>query len=72
MKKKTLIRSSNDKKAFKNYAIIKMIFLDEINKLYNPQIKILDNPIYELYTIKDQIQYFSVLKKDEFKRDKHK
>ena len=64
MKKNTLIRSSNIKDAFKNYAIIKMIFLDEINKYYNIHIKLLDNPIYELYTIKNQIQYFSILKND--------
>ena len=66
MKRTTLIRSSKKKDAFKNYAIVKMIFLDEINKCYNLQIKILDNPIYELYTIKNQIQYFSILKKDDF------
>ena len=65
MKKNTLIHSSNKIDAFKNYAIIKMIFLDEINKCFNLQVKILNNPIYELYTIKNQIQYFSILKNDD-------
>ena len=40
MKKNTLIRSSNIKDAFKNYAIIKMIILNEINKYYNIYIKL--------------------------------
>ena len=65
MRKNTLIRSSNKINAFENYAIIKMIFLDEINKYNNLQVKILDNPIYELYTIKNNIQYFSILKNDD-------
>ena len=65
MRKNTLIRSSNKINAFENYAIIKMIFLDEINKYNNLQVKILDNPIYELYTIKNDIQYFSILKNDD-------
>ena len=65
MRKNTLIHSSNKIDAFENYAIIKMIFLDEINKYNNLQVKILDNPIYELYTIKNNIQYFSILKNDD-------
>ena len=65
MTKDTLFKKSHSTKFLKNYAIIKFIILDEIIKEKNPQIKILDNPIKELYQIKGHIEFFSVLKNDD-------
>ena len=50
---------------FDNFAIIKFIALDQMNKDKNVQIKVLDNPKEELYHIKSKIQFISLLKKDD-------
>ena len=59
----------NDKTKFMNFeksinenlAIIKLIFLDEINKIKNPKLKINDTII----NIVDKVQYFSLIAEDE-------
>jgi len=48
-----------------NYAIVKFIILDKIINEKNPRIKIIDNPIQELYQIKEHIQFASIIKNDD-------
>ena len=60
MTKDTSFNKTKPKIFLKNYAIVKFIILDEINKDKNPRIKIIDNPIQKLYKIKKHIQFASI------------
>ena len=60
--KDTSFKKTNPIISLKNYSIVKFIILDKIIKETNPKIKIIGNPIKQIYQIKEHFQFASILK----------